>query len=122
LSFVDELDSLASAQFTGDSMLERISRAYEEAIDAAGNAYDAEAVAENEYRRLHAVAWAHAVEDGIAATVRDKHCNAQKEVCEALQEWNRAVALRKRCADKARELENRLGACQSHMRFVREAT
>lgn len=111
-----------SDQFTGESLLERVARAYEAAIDRAADAYDAEAEAENEYLRLHATAWAMAVEDQIAATVRDKHCQVQPEVVKARMAWNRAIAQRKRCTDKSRELENRLTAVMAHNRFMREAT
>lgn len=110
------------SQFEGDTLLERISRTYEEAVDAAGNAFDGEALAENEFLRLWAMAWAMAVEDGVAITNRDKHCNAQKDVCEARQEWNRAIAKRKRTVLKAGEMEHRQMAAMSHQRFIREGT
>lgn len=109
-------------QFTGDSLLERVARSYEEAIDQYGKACMETAEAENAYLRLHSLAWAQAVEEGVAATVRDKHCNSQKDVCEARMEWNRAQASEKRWRAKANELENRLTACMAHQRFIREAT
>lgn len=110
------------AQFVGDSLLERISRAYEEAVDDYGNACDTAAMRENDYLRAFAVAWAVAVEDGIAATVRSKHCDNQKDVLAARLDWNRAAATEKRARAKSQELQNRLTACQSHVRFLREAT
>lgn len=110
------------AQFQGDSLLERISRAYEEAVDAYGNACDMAAICENEYLRQFAQAWAVAVEDKVPATVRSKHCDNQPDVLKARLEWNRAAASEKRCRAKSQELQNRLTACQSHVRFIREAT
>jgi hypothetical protein len=112
----------SDAQFSGDSLLERISRAYEEAIDAAGDAYDDEADAENVYLAERAKGWAYATEDKVAITGRSKFVDCQPEVTKALQEWNRAIAKRKRCADKANELEHRQMACMSHQRFIREAS
>jgi hypothetical protein len=105
----------SDAQFQGDTLLEKISRAYEEAIDAAGDA-------ENLYLAERSKAWAYAVEDKIAISGRAKHVDCQPEVTKALQEWNRAIAKRKRCADKAEELQHRQMACMSHQRFIREAT
>ncbi len=112
----------ADAQFQGDSLLERISRAYEEAIDAYGDACDREADDENTYLREFATAWAYAVEDGVAATVRSKHCDTVDSVCRAKQDWNRAAAAVKRTKAKADVLQHRQMACMSHQRFVREAT
>lgn len=109
-------------QFPGDTLLERIARAYEEAVDAYGNAADDAALKENAYLRAFAEAWAVAVEDGVAATVRSKHCDNQADVVEKRTEWNRAVAAEKRCRAKSQELQNRLTACQSHVRFIREGT
>ena len=110
------------AQFVGDSLLERVSRAYEDAVDAYGNAADKAALAENEYLRQFAMAWAVAVEDGVAATVRAKHCDNQKDVLEARLSWNRAAAAEKRARAKSQELQNRLTACMAHTRFIREAS
>lgn len=118
MSFVDP----TPAQFTGDSLLERISRDYEQAIDRAADAWDAEAVAENAYLAERAKAWAYATEDRIAITARSKHVENQPEVVAAHMEWNRAIAYRKRCVDKAGELERRQMAAMSHQRFIREAT
>lgn len=115
-------DPIEPPQFSGDTLLERVSRAHEEACDAWADAIDDAASAENAYLAVHSKAWAYAVEDGVAATVRDKHCNAQPDVCEARQAWNRAVAAEKRYRVKASELENRLTAVMAHQRFIREAT
>lgn len=109
-------------QFAGDTLLERVSRAYEEAVDDYGNACDQAALRENEYLRQFAVAWAVAVEDGIAATVRGKHCDNQKDVLEARLEWNRAAATEKRARAKSQELQNRLTAVMAHVRFLREGS
>jgi DICT domain-containing protein len=110
------------AQFTGESLLERVSRAYEEAVDAYGNACDDAALKENVYLAAHATAWVHAIEDGVAATVRDKHCKAQGNVCAALQDWNRALAAEKRSKAKVQEMNTRMTAAMSHQRMVREGT
>lgn len=110
------------AQFTGDTLLERVARAHEAAVDAYGEAVDAAGEAENTYLAAHAAAWAVAVENEVAATTRDKHCNSQPDVMAARQDWNRAVAAEKRCRAKAKELEGRLTAVMAHQRFVREAT
>lgn len=110
------------AQFAGDSLLERVSRAYEEAVDIYGSACDRAADAENAYLREWAIGWARAVEDGVPATTRDKHVNAQPDVNAARQEWNRAQAAEKRCKAKATELAARMSAVQSHVRFLREGS
>jgi hypothetical protein len=110
------------AQFTGDSLLERISRAYEEVVDEYGNACDQSAIYENVYLAKFALAWAHAVEDSVAATVRAKHCDNQSEVLEARLDFNRATAIEKRTKAKVAELQNRLVAAMAHQRFVREGT
>lgn len=118
-AFFDEIER---PQFAGDTLLERVSRAYEEAVDAYGNAADDAALKENEYLRQFATAWAVAVEDGIAATVRGKHCDNQKDVLEARIEWNRAAATEKRARAKSQELQNRLTAVMAHVRFLREGS
>jgi hypothetical protein len=110
------------AQFTGETLLERVSRAYEDAVDAYGNACDLAAFAENDYLRQFAAAWAVAVEDGVAATVRAKHCDNQKDVMDARLDWNRAAATERRSRAKVEELKNRLTAAMAHQRFVREGT
>jgi hypothetical protein len=119
---VSDFDVLAPPQFVGDSLLERVARAYEEAVDVYGDACDQNAVAENGYLREFALAWAHAVEDKVPATTRAKHCDTQPLVLAARQEWNRAQATERRCREKCRELSERLSAVQSHLRFVREGT
>lgn len=118
MSFADP----TPAQFTGESLLERVAREHERVIDALGDAYDAEAVAENEYLRLFQTAWAHAVEDGVPATTRAKHCDNAPDVCEARQDFVRATAATKRTKAKADELQHRLMAVMAHTRFIREAT
>lgn len=110
------------AQFTGDSLLERVARAYEEAVDAYGNACDENAIAENAYLREFSLAWAHAVEDKVPATTRAKHCDTQEDVLTARMAWNRAQATERRCREKCRELSERMSAVQSHIRFIREGT
>jgi hypothetical protein len=119
--FDDFLDP-APAQFTGDTLLERVSRAYEDAVDEFGNAADTAALRENDYLRAYAVAWAEAVEDGVPSTARDKHCKTRKDVVDAQADWNRAVAAEKRCKAKVQELQTRMTAAMSHQRFVREGT
>lgn len=109
-------------QFAGDTLLERVSRAYEDAVDAYGNAADAAAFAEARYKRAFAEAWAVAVEDRIAATVRSKHCENQPDVLEASIEFDRAAAAEKRCKAKVQELQTRMTAAMSHQRFIREGT
>ncbi len=122
MSYPDPFSDPLPPQFTGDSLLERVSRAYENEVDAYGDACDHAAEAENHYLRLHAQAWVVAVEDGVAATVRSKHCDNQPDVCEARQEWNRAAAKERRTKAKVAELQNRLTAVMSHTRFIREGT
>ncbi|HMI47107.1 MAG TPA: hypothetical protein VK481_00390 [Gemmatimonadaceae bacterium] len=122
MPFADPFADPAPPQFEGDSLLERISRAYEEAVDLYGDACDDNAAKENEYLKLHAQAWVHAIEDGVAATVRSKHCDNQQDVCDARQTWNRAMATERRSRAKVEELKNRLTAVMSHTRFVREGT
>lgn len=109
-------------QFAGDTLLERVARAYEDAVDEYGNACDEAALRENDYLRAFAQAWAIAVEDGVAATVRSKQCDNQKAVLEARLDWNRAAAAEKRCKAKVEEMKNRLTACMAHTRFLREGT
>lgn len=111
-----------SAQFEGDSLLERVARAYEEAVDAYGAACDENAEAENGYLRAFATAWAHALEDGVAATVRSKHCDTQADVLDALMGFKRAAAAERRWKAKVMELGARQSAVQSHVRFMREGT
>lgn len=110
------------AQFTGDSLLERVSRAYEDAVDAFGNACDQAALRENDYLRVYAIAWAVAVEDQVPSTARDKHCKVQADVVNAQTDWNRAVAAEKRARAKVQELQTRMTAAMAHQRFVREGT
>jgi hypothetical protein len=110
------------AQFTGDTFLERVSRAYEAAVDAYGLAVDAAALAEAKYKRAFAEAWAVAVEDKVPATTRAKHCDNQPGVLEASIDFDRAAAAERRCRMKADELKNRQVAAMSHQRFIREAT
>lgn len=121
MTYADFLDP-EPAQFTGDTLLERVSRAYEDAVDAYGNACDKAAIDENVYLAKFAMAWAVAVEDGIAATVRAKHCDNQSEVLEARLNWNRSQATERRAKAKVQELQARLTAAMSHQRFVREGT
>lgn len=122
MSFADSFTDPAPPQFEGDTLLERISRAYEDAVDEYGNACDFAALRENEYRRQFAMAWAYAIEDKVPATTRAKHCDTQKDVLDALMEWNRALAVEKRWREKVRELQNRLTAAMAHQRFIREGT
>lgn len=122
MDFSDELDAMTRPQFAGDSLLERISRAYEEAVDEYGNACDKAAIDENVYLAKFAQAWAVAVEDGVAATVRAKHCDNQSVVLAARLDWNRTQATERRCKAKVEELKNRLTACMAHVRFIREGT
>jgi len=110
------------SQFAGDSLLERISRAYEDAVDAYGNACDQAAIYENVYLAKFAMAWARAVEDKVPATTRSKHCDNQSEVVEARLDWNRALAAEKRCKAKVQELQTRMTAAMAHQRYVREGT
>lgn len=121
MAYTDFLDP-EPAQFTGDTLLERVSRAYEDKVDEYGRACDAAAVAENDYLREFAMAWAVAVEDHVPATTRSKHCDQQPDVLQARLEWNRAVASEKRVRAKVAELQNRMTAVMSHVRFTREAT
>ena len=69
-----------------------VSARLEKATDAYATAFDAEADAENEYLRKHAIAYAKAAAEGVAATMRDKHANAQPDVVEARCAFNLASA------------------------------
>ena len=95
-----------------------LSNEYEKATDAFAEACDADAEAENAYLAAFSTAWAVAVEDHVATTARRHHCDAQPEVSAAKQAWNRAAATKERTKAKARELEHRIMAMQSHMKFV----
>lgn len=121
MTYTDFLDP-EPPQFTGDTLLERISRAVEDAVNAAGDAYDEEADAENLYLLEKSKAWAYATEDKVAISARSKHCDNQPDVVVAHMAWNRAIAKRKRCTDKADELERRQMASMSHQKFVGGAT
>lgn len=104
------------------SVVGELSRRMEDATDTAADAFDAEAEAENAYLAAYSVAWAVATEDKVAISARSKHVDAQPDVTAAKQEWNRAIAGRKRAAGKVEELRNRLMAAMSHQRFIREQT
>ena len=95
-----------------------ISDALERATDEWVTALDAEAEAENEYLRKHAVAYARAAADGVAATMRDKHAQAQPDVVEARCAFNLAAARSKACRAKCQQLESRVNASQSYFRLV----
>lgn len=104
------------------TVLSDLSVRLEEVTDAAAEAFDAEAEAENAYLSAFSAAWAVATEDKVAISARSKHVDADPEVTQAHMDWNRAIAARKRCVAKVEEVRNRLVACQSHMRFVRDQT
>jgi hypothetical protein len=112
----------APSQFTGETLLERVARAYESKVEEYGDACDEAAIAENAYLREFAMAWAVAVEDSVPSTTRAKHCDQQSDVLAARLEWNRKVAAEKRLRAKVTELQNRMTAAMSYARFIREGT
>lgn len=103
-------------------VLSDLSTRLEGATDAAADCFDDEAEAENDYLAAYSLAWAVATEDKVAISARSKHVDAQPEVTAAKQDWNRAIAARKRATGKVEELKNRMVAAMSHQRFVRDQT
>lgn len=95
-----------------------VSAALERATDEYVAAIDGEAEAENAYLRAHAIAYAKAAVEGVAATMRDKFANAQPEVVEARCAFNMAAARAKACRAKCQQLESRVNASQSYFRLV----
>lgn len=104
------------------SVLSRLSTQLETATGELADAYDAEAEAENAYLAAYQTAWALETEAKSPATIRAKNCDNDPTVCELKQEWNRAVAARKRAWAFVDALNHRLMAAMSHQRFVREQT
>ena len=104
------------------SILSQLSSRMESATDAYADACDEEAEKENAYLAAFSTAWAVATEEGVAISARSKHVDADPVVTAAKQEYNRAIAGRKRTHAKVEELKSRIMAAQSHMRFVREQT
>ena len=99
-----------------DGPLLRLSRQLEEATDAYTAALDAEAEAENAYLRAYAVAFTIGREDGLPVTILDKA--SQVAATDQRTFWNRAVARTKACRAKINELEHRLSAGQSHLKYL----
>jgi len=94
-----------------------VSDALERATDTYCAALDSEAEAQNEYLKLHSIAYLAAANEGVAATMRDKHAQAQPAVVTARCAWNLAEAASKRCRAKVSELESRLMAHQSALKY-----
>lgn len=93
-----------------------LATALERATDAYVAACNNAAQAENGYLRAFHLAWVHA--DGVAATVRSKHCDNQAEVVEARCAHNLAEASEKAARAKCDELKHRLMAAMSWQRVV----
>jgi hypothetical protein len=93
-----------------------LASALERATDAYARACNDAAVAENGYLRAFHLAWVSA--QGVAQTVKAKHCDNQAEVVEARCEHNLAVAREKSARAKCEELKNRLMATMSWQRTV----
>lgn len=113
MSFSDPFD-VTTVQSPSVALSDKL----EEATDAYGNACDDAAIKENEYLLRFSKAYAVAVEDKVAQTIRREHCNAQEDVTEARQDWNRAIATEKRTKAKVEELRHRLMAALSHQKFI----
>lgn len=99
-----------------DGPLLRLARKLEEATDAYTAALDAEAVAENGYLQSYARAFTEGRLDGLAVTILDKA--AQVAATDARMAWNIAAARTKACRAKINELEHRLSAGQSHLKYL----
>lgn len=99
-----------------DGLLGDLSTALEDATDTYAEACNRAALTENGYLRAFHLAWIAA--DGIAATVRSKHCDNQREVVDARCEHNIALASEKAARAKCDELKNRLMAAMSWQRVV----
>jgi hypothetical protein len=99
-----------------DGPLLRLSRQLEEATDAYTAALDAEAEAENAYLKCYAAAFTIGREDGLPVTILDKA--SQVAATDERTIWNRCVARTKACRAKISELEHRLSAGQSHLKYL----
>jgi len=99
-----------------DGPLLRLARALEDATDAYARALDAEADAENAYLRVYAAAFTMGREDGLPVTILDKA--SQVAATDQRVAWNRAAARAKACRAKINELEHRLSAGQSHLKYL----
>lgn len=88
----------------------------ERAGDEWRDALNAEAVAENAFRRAHAIEWVRA--GSVAITARAKHCENQPEVVTARCEWNLMIARSKAAHSKVEEIRNRLMASMSHQKYL----
>lgn len=93
-----------------------ITSALERATDAYAQACNRAAHAENAYLRVFHLAWIAA--DGVAQTVKSKHCDNQADVVEARCSHNLAIAAEKAAKAKCEELRNRLMAAMSWQRTV----
>lgn len=96
-----------------------LATALEQATDAYVDALNAEAEAENAYLRSYAMAFTVGREDGLAVTILDKA--SQVAATRERTVWNRAVARTKACRAKISELEHRLSAGQSHLKYLGSA-
>lgn len=74
--------------------------------DLCAKAWEDEAEAENSYDYVHAIAYAKAAADGVAATMRAKHADAMPEVVAAHAEFRQAQA-------RARARKLKFEACQA---------
>lgn len=104
------------------SSLDVIGDGLEQAGDHWRTTLNLEAEAENEYRRVHAIAWAQASNENMAVTIRAKHCENQPVVVSARCDWNIAVAREKAAHSKVEEQRNRLMSAMSDQRYMREAS
>lgn len=99
-----------------DGPLLRLSRQLEKYTDEYVVALDNEALAENAYLGTHARAFHMGRVSGLPATLIDK--NAQVEAYMERQQWNITIARTKACRAKINELEHRLSAGQSHLKYL----
>lgn len=99
-----------------DGPLLRLARQLEDATDRYAEALDLEAAAENAYLLKYAVAFTEGREDGMAVSILDKA--SQVAATKERLTWNRAAARTKACRAKISELEHRLSAGQSHLKYL----
>lgn len=104
----------------GDTALERIARAREEATDEYRDAIDAEAEAHNAFLLVFSEAILKLRDEGTAATSLTQ---IAKAMClKEENRWNLAKAAKQRCWNKVDELGDRLMAAQSYFKVIREQT
>ena len=91
----------------GDSPLEQIAAERAKWTDTLLAAINEEARTHNEYLECYGVEYAHATQQQVPVSGRDKHVNAMPEVSKAKQAWNWAKAAKQQAREKCSELEAR---------------